>query len=202
MRKSSLSAVSIPEQAKIIQSVSADMNFSSYEYMNTGTLIKWSSGAIATGYPSAILMFIDAGSPLPWVAGVLSAIMGLIGFGGFFTGSGKAMGKNFSDKSAPVAIGEWKNQKTTQKSNLHVSHGIKVSQRSHGNLLLALLNPARLFRKVLLRETIWYDPALDIFTRERSYMGPFNWVETCETLAGRRRTFVTAVKSVEEEGKE
>ena len=203
MKKSSLAAIAIPEQAKIMRETSTDVNYSRAYDTHTGTVVKWTSATIATGYPAVIMSFIDGG---PWAAlslgfGIASGLAGFFTLGAMFIeGSAQIMKRKLIALSQPVEPGKWKSQKDKPTNNYsgEAYHGIKVFQRSRRSLFSAYLNPMRPFRKILLAETIWYEPAGDYFTRECHYMGMFNWVETTQLYSGRRRTFVNTLTSLED----
>jgi hypothetical protein len=205
MKKSSLTAISMPEQAKMMQETSGDLDFSRANNIKTGTIIKWSSGVIVTGYPAGIMAFIGVG-PWPWLAlsfGIASAIMAMVSFGTIFTDSARRMKYNFNARSQPIELEEWKSQTTKPKGYSGETYrGIKISQRSRRSLIFAALHPMRPFRKILLREAIWYDPNLDCFRRECSYMGLFNWIDTEQIYAGRRRTFRNMLNTLPDRPKE
>lgn len=201
MKKSSLTAISMPEQAKLMRETetSGDLDFARTNQIKTGTVIKWSSGVIVTGYPAGIMAFIGVG-PWPWLAlsfGIASAVMAMVSFGMIFTDSAHRMKANFIKRSQPIEPEEWKSQKEKPKHGYEPYHGIKVFQRSRRSLFGAVLHPMRPFRKILLTEIIWYNPNQDYFTRERSYMGLFNWVVTQQLYAGRRRTFGTTLNTLQ-----
>lgn len=204
MKKSSLTAISMPEQAKLMRETSGDLDFSRTNHIKTGTIVKWSSGVIVTGYLAGIMAFIGVG-PWPWLAlsfGIASASMAMVAFGTIFTDSAHRMKDNFIKRSQPIEPEEWKAQKDKPKYNYETYRGIKVFQRSRRSLFSAALHPMRPFRKILLTETVWYNPNQDYFTRECSYMGIFNWVETQQLYAGRRRTFLNTLNSLEEKAPE
>lgn len=201
MKKSSLNAIAIPEQAKIIRETSDKRDFSRMNRIKTGTMVKWSSGTIVTGYPAGIMAFIDGG-PWPWLAlsfGIVSAVSAMVTFCSIFSESARRTKDALDVRSKQIAPGEWKSQKTKPKDNYSgvPYHGIKISHRSRRSLFTAVLHPMRPFRKILLTETIWYEPTADYFTRECSYLGFFNWVDTTQIYAGRRRTFVQTLNSLE-----
>ena len=97
MRKSSLTALSIPEQAKIMSTNSDNQDFSRMDDLRTGTLVKWSSVAIGTGYPAGIMAFVGVG-PWPWLAlsfGIVSTIASIVTFCFIFTDSARRMKYKF-----------------------------------------------------------------------------------------------------------
>jgi hypothetical protein len=201
MKKSSLTALAIPEQAKIIQETSNDANYSKTYDIQTGTIVKWSSAVVVTGYPAGIMSFINGG-PWPWLAlgfGIASAVSGFFTLGAMFIdGSERRMRNNLRKISNPVVPGEWTSQKT-KPNNTYSGipyRGIKISHRSRRTLFSAYWHPLRPFRKILLAETIWYEPTGDYFTRVSNYLGFFNWVETTQVYAGRRRTFGQTLNSL------
>lgn len=203
MKKSSLATLAIPEQAKIMRETSTDVNYSKAYDTHTGTVVKWTSATIATGYPAVIMAFIDGG-PWPWLSlgfGIVSGLAGFFTLGAMFIdGSAQIMKRKLIALGQPVEPGKWKSQKDKPTNNYsgEAYRGIKVFQRSRRSLFSAYLNPMRPFRKILLAETIWYEPTRDYFTRECHYMGTLNWVETTQVYAGRRRTFVDTLNSLEE----
>lgn len=198
MKKTSLTAIALPEQPKIIRSISDNANFSRNDRIKTGTIVKWSSGVIVTGYPAGIMAFIGVG-PWPWLAlsfGIVSAVMAMTF--PIFTDSARRMKDNFLNRSQPIEPEQWKFQKEKPANSWSGDYrGIKVFQRSRRSLYTAALHPMRPFRKILLTETIWYDPAGDFFKRECSYMTLSNWVNTQEIYAGRRRTFGETLNSLQ-----
>ena len=204
MRKSSLTILSIPEQAKIMSTTSDNHDFSRMHHLKTGTIVKWSSGAIVTGYPAGIMAFIGVG-PWPWLAlsfGIVSSIASIVTFCFIFTDSARRMKTEFVERSEPIQPGAWKTQKTKPSYAGYGYKGIKISQRSRRSIFSAVLHPLRPFRKILLTETIWYEPAGDYFTVERNYLGLFNWIETRQVRAGRRRAFMTVLKTLPDKPKE
>jgi hypothetical protein len=173
-------------------------------HIKTGTIVKWSSGAIATGYPAGIMAFIGVG-PWPWLAlsfGIVSTIATIVSFGTIFTDSAMRIRHHFNQRSKPIQPGEWQSQKTKPSYPGETYRGIKVSQRSRRSLFSAVMHPMRPLRKILLTETIWYEPAGDYFTRECTYLGAFNWVETTQLYAGRRRTFINALNTLPDKPKD
>jgi hypothetical protein len=200
MKKSSLTAISMPEQAKLMREINNDLEFSRTDHIKTGTIVKWSSGVIVTGYPAGIMAFIGVG-PWPWLAlsfGIASASMAMVSLGTIFTDSARRMKENLRLNSRPIELEEWKSQTTKPKGYSGETYrGIKISQRSRRSLIVAALHPMRPFRKILLHETIWYDPNLDCFRRECSYMGLFNWIHTEQIYSGRRRTFGTTLNTLQ-----
>lgn len=203
MKRSGLTALAIPEQAKIIQTTSRDINWSGSYDFETGTIVKWSSGFILTGYPAGIMAFIGVG-PWPGLAvgfGIASAIAGLFTLGSMYLdGSARKMSNGLRKVSLPIKPQEWKSQKDkpTNTYSEETYRGIKILHRSRRSIFAAAINPMRPFRKILLSETVWYHPSGDYFTKECHYMGLFNWVETKQLYAGRRRTFLHTLNGLEQ----
>jgi hypothetical protein len=201
MKKTGLTAIAIPEQAKLIQETSNDANFSRTYDIHTGTVVKWSSAVVVMGYPAGIMAFISGG-PWPGLAlgfGIASVVAGFFTLGAMFIDGAEArMRNNLRQISKPVVSEEWKSQKN-KPNNTYSGipyRGIKIRHRSRRTLFTAYWNPLRPFRKILLSETIWYEPTGDYFTRVCNYMGFFNWVETTQVYAGRRRTFSQTLNSL------
>lgn len=71
----------------------------------------------------------------------------------------------------------------------------RIYSKSRRSAIVNMLLPRRIFKRVLMNETIWYEPTQDVYTVQKHYLTGFNWITETAEIEGRRRVFKKALDS-------
>jgi len=210
MKETALVHMEVPAEARHLETSEEIVNLTDSSYdMRTSTFLRWLSlnyigaattvGTLVTADP---VYLSGAETGAYWLfgigaaAGIGTAISGIVQAIGSF--SDKDIYQNIRDevakKAKPISAEEWRESKSM--SSYNKSYGIRIRNRSVNNSLVTALLPARMFKKKLVSETVWYEPRTDTFTCESHYMGFAHYTKKIEKFAGRRQTFKTALASL------
>lgn len=194
MTTTGLKAFSIPAETTKIFSAVEKRDFS-YSF-KTGTVAKVLSGGWFTcvgavmATPTAI--FADVLVALPVSLGMLSFLSFSVG-GTILIADEYARRRaksTFADIQKSISHEDWKEE--IQNSG----HGIRMKSTSKKISYKKLLSPQRLFKNVVLNETLWYSPTEDVYTQQTVYLTRGEWLLKTEKFAGRRHVFQQALKSL------
>lgn len=195
MKTTALEKMEIPNEVSTNTSFSrSSVNHTEYSCdMPTGVMAKFVSSIWLTGGSSVAL------SVTPFVAETLPAIPIILGIAsgllaGYVTLGSLLMDDNslsdmedeFRDVKKDIMPSEWK-ENDGRRFRLH--------SKSRRSAIVNMLLPRRIFKPVLMNETIWYSPQQDLYTIEKHYLTAFNWVTETAEIDGRRRVFTKALNS-------
>lgn len=201
MKKNTAISVKIPQGAELIDQTHVPQDLSSaYSVMST-------SSTMLLGSLNMLL-------PVVFIGGVFSLDLIGSGFGGtvmfisglaiFVTGFLQALGwgetrdvsKSIKELNSPIKAEDNKNLDGYRFGYRSTSRGYKVSQKVRGKRFFTIYNPLRLFKRILINETVWYDPTTDVHTIERTYASFNNVYTENEKFGGPRYSFRRALNSL------
>lgn len=120
----------------------------------------------------------------------------------------KELFAHIKDQRTPVALNPWDYQSGVPDPNVQVDrynrylHDDKrksevISLKTRTSTIWTYVNPLRLFKKVLLSETISYSLYEDVYTRTRHYLGAVRYTVVTENFQGSRKSFQKALSAIE-----
>lgn len=199
MKTTALEKIEIPSEVKEVTKFSRstqNMTESSCD-MPTGIAAKfvssiWLTGGSAVGSSAVLSAIPDVAGGFYAIPGTLGVISGLItlfvGVGAVIVGddSFSDMKDEFKEIKKGITPAEWK-ENSAQR--------FRIYSKSRRSAVLNMLLPRRIFKRVLMNETVWYSPSQDIYTLEKHYLTATNWVTETAEVDGRRRVFTKALES-------
>lgn len=207
MKTNTVINVKIPQGSEVILREEKTVNYNGdFATANTSAIMKYG----AAGMISTLVLALSIGglqtgmTVLPIimiVASGLTALVSIINFcleSEYFT----KMRKKIKSMNSPISMKEnhilenqgfsdrqWRTQQDWKK-------GYCVSQKVRGSKFIFIFNPLRLFKPVLLNETVWYNPDSDIHTIEKTYARMGSILLTTEKRGGPRYSFRRALNSL------
>lgn len=199
--------VKIPQGSEVILREEKSVNYNG-DFASSKTSSVMKQGA--TGMISALVLALSIGAlqigmvVLPITMIVASGLLtfgSIIGFGLENEAFAKTR-KQFKSINRPISMNEnhilehqgfsdrrWRTQQDWKK-------GYCVSQKVRGPKFIFIFNPVRMFKPVLLNETVWYNPDSDIHTIEKTYARMGSILLTTEKRGGPRYSFRRALNSL------
>lgn len=156
-------------------------------------MAKFVSSIWLTGGSSAAL------SAVPFVAETLPAIPIILGLASglmtLFVGVGALIVDDDSLSDMEAEFKEIKKDITPSEWSHNDGKRFRIKSKSRRSAIINMLLPRRIFKPVLMNETIWYSPKKDLYTIEKHYLTATNWVTETAEIDGRRRVFTKALDS-------
>lgn len=120
----------------------------------------------------------------------------------------KALFSHIKDQRIPVSQNPWNYKSGVPDPNVQVDrynrylHDDKrkpevISLKTRPSTIWTYLNPLRLFKKILLSETISYSLYEDVYTRTSHYLGAVRYTVVTENFQGSRKSFQKALSAIE-----
>lgn len=196
MKTTALEKIEIPSEAQLqLPATRSAVNTTRSSYdMESGTAAKWITGnwigAGVTVGSSFSPFIVDHMVGLPITTGIitmLSILASMLSIGVLSSDTVVDMKKKLKELNKDVTPNNWNNSSDYR--------GFRISSRYRKSGIFNLFLPRRIFRPVLMNETVWYSATKDLYTIEKHYLTAGNWVEETQEVGGRRYAFKQALNS-------
>lgn len=198
LKTTALESITLPSEA--MQEISAYReinNISDNTELGTSVTAKWITvnwiGAGSTVGLNFIPFVSEHLSLLPTVTGILTSMSAGVMFMilGFMTlGTLTDLNDHMKTLKKDITPNEW-NYKSSQGTQ-----GFRIYSKSRKNAIVELFLPRRMFRRILMNETVWYSPLRDVYTVKKAYLTGLDWVDEIQEIGGRRYVFQQSMKSL------
>lgn len=201
MKKNTAISIKIPQGAEIIDRTSTDNDFApAYSVMNTSAVLLVGSfnmllpmtffgGAVAFDMVSQ-----NFGGTIMVLSGLSAIVTGFLQVLGW--SETRDTSESIKELNEPIKASDNRNVDGYRFGFRSNSKGYKVSQTVRSNRFFTIYNPLRLFKRILINETVWYDPTTDVHTIERTYVNFKNVYTENEKFGGPRYSFRRALNSL------
>lgn len=193
--------IKIPQGAELIDKthVPKDLTGAYATSSTSGNMITASINMIAPAVFSTGSVILAVGNAS--FGGIMMFLSGVVALGaGFWQLMGwsdsKKMSDNIKKLNNPIKAKENSELDGYRFGYRSASKGYKVSQKVRGKRFFTIYNPLRLFKRILINETVWYDPTTDVHTIERTYANFSHIYTENEKFGGPRYSFRRALNSL------
>lgn len=207
MKKNIAINVKIPEGAEVIEANTKVVNYNEKYAIFTSTAVM----KFATADMLAAMLFTAGIFAFPVFENIGIGLMVFSGVSLLVTGffslleaeEIKRVSKRIKKLNGPIDMGENKRISTTTNAVYsrwsegdEKGNGYIVSQYVRSTRYPVVFNPLRIFKNILINETVWYEPYTDVHTTTRLYAGFAGLKMVTEKCGGPRYSFRRALNSI------